>query len=594
MLGPVRPTAGSQTGNRGGRFRGDGVLSAPLPLRPVNRAQAIRRGAARRSGGGSANSCSLTVRFPPLNRLGNRMRKPRRDRPIRGIGARLQGENGAGNRRAGRDLNETALPPVGERRRRPPMASVRRTVALPLAFVVCVLAVAGVAATPAIAAGKSLATAAPQDASAVEASLALDRATRRLIQQRLRNEGFDPGTPDGLFGPRTRAAIREWQQSRGASPTGYLNSADVELLRAAAAPPPAVPQGWVVSANRRPAPTPTETDSNPAQTTVATQEVNAQSAAETNTQQRTRAVPGTGTVQLPPEIQADRHLLRAERLLADGNPADALEEMNEILALQQEHDLVLHDGFAFEHARVAYAAGHTQTAIASANQYLAAAGRDGQFYREALELLDSAEVRLEREAADRRRAEAERRSAEAERRAAARWPPGHVFRGLRNVPRDGGPAGERCGARPLRGDGCGVPRVRVDDRRRPSQPLPEHLRRTRQRPRRLLGPLLARPRLSADGSPSRDLHELGRRSVVRGLAQPNHGRAVPSANSGRVDRGRGRFAAWLHPVAYRPSPPRHVSRRHPRPQWSRFIGPARERVRVDVPLRRWGLLASRR
>ena len=29
----------------------------------------------------------------------------------------------------------------------------------------------------------------------------LDRSTRRLIQQGLRNEGFDPGTPDGLFGP---------------------------------------------------------------------------------------------------------------------------------------------------------------------------------------------------------------------------------------------------------------------------------------------------------------------------------------------------------------------------------------------------------
>ena len=67
----------------------------------------------------------------------------------------------------------------------------------------------------------------------------------------------------------------------------------------------------------------------------------------------------------------DRHLLRAERLLAEGNPADALEEMNEILALQAEHDLVLQDGFHFEYAQVAYAAGRTETAIASLNQYLA-------------------------------------------------------------------------------------------------------------------------------------------------------------------------------------------------------------------------------
>ena len=49
-----------------------------------------------------------------------------------------------------------------------------------------------------------------------------------------------------------------------------------------------------------------------------------------------------------------------------------------------------------------YAAGRTETAIASANQYLAAAGREREFYREALELLHSAEVRLEREAAERR------------------------------------------------------------------------------------------------------------------------------------------------------------------------------------------------
>ncbi len=119
------------------------------------------------------------------------------------------------------------------------MSSVTRTATLPLAFVVCVLAVADVAAMPAVAVGESSGAAAPQDPSDVEASLALDRSTRRLIQQRLRNEGFDPGTPDGLFGPRTRAAIREWQQSRGTSPAGYLTGAQAEVLRTATAPPPA-------------------------------------------------------------------------------------------------------------------------------------------------------------------------------------------------------------------------------------------------------------------------------------------------------------------------------------------------------------------
>ena len=123
---------------------------------------------------------------------------------------------------------------------------------------------------------------------------------------------------------------------------------------------------------------------------------------------------GTGIVQLPPEILLDRHLLRAERLLAGVDPAGALDAMNEILALQEEHDLLLPDDFNFRYAQVAYAAGRTETAIASLNQYLAAGGREAEFYREALELLDAAEVRLEREDAEHTRV--------------ARWPPGHVFR----------------------------------------------------------------------------------------------------------------------------------------------------------------------
>ena len=328
------------------------------------------------------------------------------------------------------------------------MASVRRTVTLPLAFVVCLLVVAGVAVTPAVAAGESLAAVAPQDTSAVEASLTLDHATRRLIQQRLRNEGFDPGTPDGLFGPRTRAAIREWQQSRGTSPTGHLNGAEAELLRTATAPPPATPatppppqavpaSAAILSSLAPPLVSTPQADSNPPRAPVAT-EADLLNAAETNTQQPPRAAAGTGTVQLPPEILVDRHLVRVERLLADDDPAAALEAMNEVLALQQEYDLVLQDGFRFQYAQVAYSAGRTEMTIAVLNEYLVVAGREGEFYREALELLDSAELRLQQEETERRRArrraEAERRRAEAERRHAARWPPGHVFRDCETCP----------------------------------------------------------------------------------------------------------------------------------------------------------------
>lgn len=70
---------------------------------------------------------------------------------------------------------------------------------------------------------------------------AFDQHTRRLIQQGLVNEGFDPGVPDGLFGARTRAKIHGWQASRGAAATGYLDEAQAELLRSAAAPEPEAP-----------------------------------------------------------------------------------------------------------------------------------------------------------------------------------------------------------------------------------------------------------------------------------------------------------------------------------------------------------------
>ena len=75
-----------------------------------------------------------------------------------------------------------------------------------------------------------------QDPPPAEAGLGLDRPARRVIQQGLRNEGFDPGAPDGLFGPRTRGAIRRWQEARGEPATGYLDGVQAELLRASGAP----------------------------------------------------------------------------------------------------------------------------------------------------------------------------------------------------------------------------------------------------------------------------------------------------------------------------------------------------------------------
>ena len=63
-----------------------------------------------------------------------------------------------------------------------------------------------------------------EDGAALETSLGLTRADRRLIQSSLAAQGFDPGPADGVFGRRTRAAISQWQAARGEEPTGYLNA----------------------------------------------------------------------------------------------------------------------------------------------------------------------------------------------------------------------------------------------------------------------------------------------------------------------------------------------------------------------------------
>ena len=116
--------------------------------------------------------------------------------------------------------------------------------------------------------------------------------------------------------------------------------------------------------------------------------------------------------QLPPEIMADRFLLRAERLIAEKDYKSALEVMNKIVALQKEHDLTLPDEFHFKYAQIAMSAGSTKAVIESVNKYLATAGRAGQFYREALELLDEAE----QEEARRKQKEARRKQEESRRK----------------------------------------------------------------------------------------------------------------------------------------------------------------------------------
>ncbi len=62
-----------------------------------------------------------------------------------------------------------------------------------------------------------------------ERVLTLDE--RYEMQQLLARRGFDAGEPDGLLGPRTRLAIRNYQASIGAVPDGFASSGLLDRLR---------------------------------------------------------------------------------------------------------------------------------------------------------------------------------------------------------------------------------------------------------------------------------------------------------------------------------------------------------------------------
>ena len=70
------------------------------------------------------------------------------------------------------------------------------------------------------------------DAAGVEGGLGLKREGRVLVQRGLKSMGLGVGYADGLFGEKTRGAIREWQEGKGFKVTGYLTGEQAEALRA--------------------------------------------------------------------------------------------------------------------------------------------------------------------------------------------------------------------------------------------------------------------------------------------------------------------------------------------------------------------------
>ncbi len=99
--------------------------------------------------------------------------------------------------------------------------------------------------------------------------------------------------------------------------------------------------------------------------------------------------------QLPPEIQADSYLLRAEQAIGEGDPARALIELDKILLLQKEHELDLPDEFHFRYAQAADSAGLPEQALDAVVKYLTGAGREGRHYVEALELMNQVQDAIE-------------------------------------------------------------------------------------------------------------------------------------------------------------------------------------------------------
>ena len=122
-------------------------------------------------------------------------------------------------------------------------------------------------------------------------------------------------------------------------------------------------------------------------------------------------------MQLPPEIQADRHLLEAEKQIQGQNFESAKAAMDRILALEAQHGLQLPAEFFFRYAEVSNRLGLSGTTVDFLTKYLTLAGQEGEHYREALEMLNEAEAE---KAASEAAAETERKKAEAAAEAAKR------------------------------------------------------------------------------------------------------------------------------------------------------------------------------
>lgn len=73
------------------------------------------------------------------------------------------------------------------------------------------------------------------DPAQAQQDVPMPREVRVLVQKGLAFLGFDPGPADGVFGRRTRAAIRDWQKAQGRTATGRLTPTELRALKMAGA-----------------------------------------------------------------------------------------------------------------------------------------------------------------------------------------------------------------------------------------------------------------------------------------------------------------------------------------------------------------------
>ena len=95
--------------------------------------------------------------------------------------------------------------------------------------------------------------------------------------------------------------------------------------------------------------------------------------------------------QLPPEIQVDLNLRKAEQAVRDGDAATAREAMERLEALEAEHGLEASPEDFYRYAEAWAAAGEPDRAVAAAVRYLQIEGREAKHYTEALDLMNRAE-----------------------------------------------------------------------------------------------------------------------------------------------------------------------------------------------------------